>query len=335
MSEKKEEAEIHEKQADKQKEISDEEFASVYGNLKEDIINRHINAENHLAQEVYCKLCGRKFKSDSTVKNCAHCKIPVCKECRTNEFCLNCWINLSDDARKTLSLLKLMCFTVPILTLFVLFQGIVAFLIAEAVMNIIDLFLYFFSKYFILKHASNYFKPQWEEVIQKPEYRDYFDRTSPKRYLHPKMIEDFNRKRAKHAKSLHDWVDPKLKLEDIPKPAYIDKMEEEIGKEGVDDFLVKKFYAANNQKEKSSIEVKYKLIGKACPICGKIIQFADFCAECNRKFCPKCGAEHNPFNRICQCGFIFPALEQEYFKWAGNTKVELRKVKDGENQKNT
>jgi hypothetical protein len=73
---------------------------------------------------------------------------------------------------------------------------------------------------------------------------------------------------------------------------------------------------------------KYQYIGKNCQICDEIIKFADFCIECNVRFCPDCDAQNDPYSDQCLCGFIFTPLEIEFALWSGSNEVVFEEKHD-------
>ena len=107
----------------------EEEIDKVFKDLKKEIINkREISKFNLKKEGYYCKLCGNfaPFKKEPITRwrTCSHCHIPIDRNCRSCGYCLNCFLNLDEDAQKTLKLLRFLIWFVPLFcSPFLYFQG--------------------------------------------------------------------------------------------------------------------------------------------------------------------------------------------------------------------
>jgi hypothetical protein len=324
---------------EEERNLKDDDVDSVFTQLQQEIIQKRIHQKNNPDSEMkppyYCKICGLKKETYGKIKKCKHCNLSLCKSCSSNGFCINCWINMKNDARKTIKLFKLLSIASPFLLILLLYQAIleiiyqgifnklVQFLIGEIFLAGLMISLYFLSKNYINKYGSRYFESTWEKEIMTGYYRNLINPFKPQRYILKEMQQDFQRKRNHSVEKLKSWIDPEFSYDDVPIPAHILENKEEPNPEKLED------------KEIPSPSIKYHLIGKECPElnCHEIIKFADFCPECNVKYCPECNKPNNPYNRLCLCGFVFPSLKEEYFRFIGHRDIEFQKKNKLEKEK--
>lgn len=323
---------VEEKNSDilDEKKPDEEEIDNVFKDLKKEIINKREYSKSNLKKKgYYCKLCGNhaSFKKEPITKwrTCSLCHIPIDRNCRSCGYCLNCFLNLNEEAQKTLKLLRLLTWFVPIFcSPFLYFQGYLKFISRELFLIILFSGLYFYAQWYINRHSKQYCNNKWENIIKDEQYKVYLDPNSRIRYLDEYIIKGENNKIEKRIEKLKRWIEPDKGFSDVPVPAYIEKKSLKNSK-----FIEKNSFNKNDMiqfKQNTQLnegEAIYKL--KKCPKCGKEIKFANFCPNCNRKFCPDCGIENTIYNRLCLCGFIFPMLEDEFFKWTGTNEVEFFK----------
>ena len=307
---------------------NEKEIDKVFNDLKKEIMNkRELSNLNLKIEGYYCKLCGKyaSFKREpiSRWRTCSHCHIPIDRNCRSCGYCLNCFLNLNEDAQKTLKLLRFLILFVPIFcSPFLYFQGYLRFIFTELFLIILLSGLYFYAQWYINGHSKRYFKNNWEFVIKNEQYKDYLDPNSRIRYLDDHIIKNGHKNIEKRKEKLKRWIEPDKELSKVPVPAHIQKKslenyrEDDLGIENKTETILFKQKAQSNGGE-----MIFKLIN--CPKCGEEIKFANFCPSCNRKYCPDCGIENMIYNRLCLCGFIFPVLKDEFFKWAGTNEVEF------------
>jgi hypothetical protein len=246
-----------------------------------------------------CMICSTFVPTYDEPDICYHCKAPICKKCKSCGFCLNCFLNLNDDSRKTLKLLQNMIWIMPIFTILVIFQGFTQFLIAEILTIGLFLGLYFFSRWFINKHSNRYFAPHWELKIKSTEYQEKLKKNQSSGFIDEKVRKDVQ----------YIWKKP-LKSSDQDDHTFLKEINSEIEEEHCD-FLIK------NDDNDSQIDVSKRLKqlnDKICPICGRGLEYPFFCLECNRKFCSQCGIDVSPFSDRCLCGYKFPQIFPEDMK---------------------
>ncbi|QEE14901.1 hypothetical protein DSAG12_00722 [Promethearchaeum syntrophicum] len=306
----------------------DGEIDKVFKELKKEIIDKREPSKLNVKKEgYYCKLCGEftTFRKEPIIKlrSCSHCHIPIDRHCRSCGYCLNCFLNLTDDAQKTLKLLKFLFWFIPIFSSpFLYFQGYLRFILTELFIIILFAGLYFYAKWYISSHTNRYFNNNWEDIIKNEQYKVYLDPDSRIRYLNAIIIEDGHKNIEKRKEKLKRWIEPEKELSKVPVPAYIEKKILKINeKEDFNSFNKKEIMHIKQNTKINEEEPMYKL--KKCPKCSEEIKFANFCPSCNRKFCPECGIENTIYNRLCLCGFVFPELKDEFFKWAGTDEVEF------------
>ncbi|MHA1718272.1 MAG: hypothetical protein ACTSWX_07120 [Promethearchaeota archaeon] len=310
--------------------FDEDELDEVFKDLKKEIIEkREFSKEKFKKTGYYCKLCGEftSFKKEpiSSWRTCSHCHIPINRKCRSCGLCLNCFINLNDEAQKTLKLMRFLIWFVPIFSgTFLFFQGFIRFLLSELFLIILFSSLYFYTLYYINNHSERYYNNRWESIIKENNYKVYLDPYKNKRYLDDHTIERENKKIEKRKEKLKRWIEPDLDYSKIPIPAHIKEYSDNMNPK-IENKTINKENTQYTNRNVQFIENKsiYKL--KKCPKCGKEIKFANFCPSCNRKFCPECGTENVAYNRLCLCGFVFPVLEEEFYKWAGTNEVKYIK----------
>ncbi len=296
-----------------------DEIEHVFKNLKKEIINKREISKLNLEKEgYYCKLCGKhaSFKKEPIAKlrACSHCQIPIDRNCRSCGYCLNCFLNLNEDAQKTLKLLRFLIWFVPIFCgPFLFFQGYLRFISTELFLITLLSGFYFYAQRYINNHSKRYFNNEWEKIIKDEKYNDYLNPNSRIRYLDEHVIKNEYNKIEKRKEKLKRWIEPNKTFSEIPVPAYIEK--NSLNKNDVIQF--------NQNTQPNEGKVVFNLT--KCPKCGKEIKYANFCPSCNRKFCPECGIDNMIYNRLCLCGFIFPELKDEFFKWAGTNEVVFLK----------
>lgn len=305
----------------------DSEIDDFFDDLKQEINNkRNIQKSDLKKSGYYCKLCGNfilnKKEPIPAYRKCIHCKIPIDRKCRSCGFCLNCYINLTDDTQKTLKLMRLLVWIVPIFSIsFLIYQDFLRFFLIELFLISFFWGLYYCTRRYINSHPHQYFDKKWEFVILNENYKKFLDPHAQLRYIDDQTIKEEYKKIEKRKKKLKTWIEPEKNFSDIPIPAYIEKINNKID----ENFDLKENLPILSIPV-SGEEINYKL--SSCPHCNKEIKFADFCPSCNIKFCPECGIENSIYNRLCMCGFVFPILEDEFFKWTGTTDVEFVKKKE-------
>ncbi len=321
--------------------VDDDSLDGVFTDLKSEIIQKRLQNDNNtlnpLKSPYYCKLCGKEHVNYLKIRRCRHCGISLCKKCSSLGFCINCWIHLKEDASKTLKLFHLFLFAVPIALMLMLYRAIseiylmqsysyfLYFLASEFIMLSLLLGMNFYLKRRIIKNASHYFDHEWNSEINSLKYKNKLDPYDSKRYLSPEIIQDFERKKKRSIQKLEEWVNESEHPKEIPIPAFQEDLENEVEENIFDNAINPSFksdFAAHNPK------VEYKLINQPCPKCNTQIVFADFCPECNLRFCPECGEPNNPYDRICVCGFVFPSIKNEYFEYLRKIKKNQSNVAD-------
>ncbi|MHA1511408.1 MAG: hypothetical protein ACTSRX_06785 [Promethearchaeota archaeon] len=306
----------------------EEEIDKVFKDLKKEIIKkREISILNLKNEGYYCKLCGNyaSFKKEPITKwrTCSHCHIPIDRNCRSCGYCLNCFLNLNEDAQKTLKLLRFLIWFVPLFcSPFLYFQGYLSFIFTELFLIMLFSGLIFYAQRYINSHSKRYFTKKWEDIIKDEQYKIFLDPESQKRYLDDHIIEKGHNSIEKRKEKLKRWIEPDKTLSKVPVPAYIEKNSlENTRKNELNEVNNENMIQLNKNTQFNEGELIFKL--KKCPKCGEEIKFANFCLSCNRKFCPECGIDNMIYNRLCLCGFIFPVLKDEFFKWAGTDEVEF------------
>jgi hypothetical protein len=170
----------------------------------------------------------------------------------------------------------------PFFLMFTFFNGWQTYVISTGIATASFAIAYFLETRFLLKNSTSNFDSAWETTIYSDEYQQISKEKSARRYISPQAIEELLHREAE----LNDHL-RKLTQHTIQKSSQIPILD-------------------------SIPPVQYNLIGKPCPKCGKPIEFADFCVECEIKFCPKCDQEYDPYSIRCVCGFQFPNLENEF-----------------------
>ena len=311
-----------------EKNSDEKEIDKVFKDLKKEITDKRVLSKLSLNKEgYYCKLCGKftSFKKEPITRwrTCSHCHIPIDRNCRSCGYCLNCFLNLNEDAQKTLKLLRFLIWFFPIFcSPFLYFQGYLRFIFTELFLIILLSSLYFYAKWYINSHSKRFFNNRWEIIIKNEQYKEYLDLDSRTRYLDDHIIKNEVSIIEKRKEKLKRWIEPDKALLKVPVPAYIENKhfensrKDEFGSMNRKDIIL---FEQNIQSNEG--EVIFKL--NKCPKCGDKIKFANFCPSCNRKYCPDCGIENMIYNRLCLCGFIFPELKEEFFRWAGTNEVEF------------
>jgi hypothetical protein len=339
-------------------------------------IEKKNNLQQQLKKEqekkgIYCKICGKfvepisqefierynsskKITAQSTknislsYKKCSHCKISLCNNCSSCGFCLNCFTNMHEDARKTLKLFKNLIWSIPVFTFFLMFQGILEFILIELFLIGLFIGLFFYTKRTINVHGLRYFNPKWETKIKHESFTTYLNPFNPKKYVDQTFLRAETDKQKIKINHLKNWINSE-DYSDVPIPTHIqnelksmdkdilnikDSGNLSINEQTNEDGESKKIPpskkindAESSIKENITHKLKkyYKLIDKKCPNCNEIIKFADFCPTCNVRFCPLCNIDNNPYNKICICSYKFTPLQEEYIAWAGTDEVEFVK----------
>ena len=305
--------------------LIDQEIDEVFENLKKEIEKKHMLENKEEGNSGYaCKVCGTLVNHTHT-RNCVHCGLSICKKCSSYGFCLNCWVNMKDDPRRTLKLTRTVAYMLPVITIVVLFQGFRWYLITEGVLVGITLIMYFTTKYYILKHPNRFFSRDWEEEIHTEEFLLFLSPIDKRRYIPNDVCRELNKEKAKSISKLENWVESITGFKDVPKP-YVegeDLLPESIVEEKTFKNSDKKQESATDEEDNTKDHMEYNLIDKPCPQCDKIVHFADFCPHCNIKYCPKCKTANNPYSKTCICGCKLPDLEEEYFLWTGKREIEF------------
>jgi len=182
--------------------------------------------------------------------------------------------------------------------------------------------LFFYAQWYINSHSKRYFTKKWEDITNDEQYKVFLDPESQKRYLDDHIIEKGHNSIEKRKEKLKRWIEPDKALSKVPVPAYIEKNSlKNTSKDDLNIVNIENMIQSNKNTQTDEGELIFKLI--KCPKCGEEIKFGNFCLSCNRKFCPECGIDTMIYNRLCLCGFIFPVLKDEFFKWAGTDEVEF------------
>jgi hypothetical protein len=295
--------------------LEEKSFDHLYEDLKLEILKKHVNAQEDSGHAYYCKVCGVEKRAIRKIPTCLNCGVPVCDKCRSCGYCLNCFIQLTDDSRKSLKLMRALTWAVPLFSVFLLFfRGWVDFLLIELFLVVLFGGLYFYLRNRVKKFPERYVNHKWQYLVKSAEYQEFLDPGSKKRFIPDEWKEDAVVKRQAKIQKLKDWIEPKTDFSDVPIPAhYQEGGSDNLSPEDQPDFQP-------SEKVKPP-EIDYKLINQACPNCKEIIIFADFCPNCNVRFCPECREENNPYNNVCVCGFEFLDLEIAYEQWREKKKI--------------
>lgn len=295
----------------------DEEKKEVEPIINSEYLKGSIILQNE--NSIYCKLCGEPFLNINSVKKCRHCELPICLNCRSNNFCLNCWINFDENARRITTFIKNIVKIIPLLTIFTIFLGFSIYLL----INLILILLMHFIKYSIFVIADyfpeKFFSKNWQEFIESKEYSDYFDIKTSKRLIFEENRKNFNYKKAKQIEDLKLWISDEIDVSDKTISLNNYKYLQDIKNKSTD---LNKIESIGNEPFRSNDNKAYlyNYNGKPCPICKSIINFGNFCPECSQKFCIECGAENHFSSTKCLCGEIFPSLEIEFEQWIQKKK---------------
>ncbi len=286
-----------------EREVSEEFYDEVFTSLRNEIESKQkdqTQSDSFPDVKVCCKVCGIKQKNSSLNYICKQCGVITCKKCRSCGFCLNCYVHLHEDARKTLKLTRILVITAPAILVFLNIYGILYYFSVILFMMIFFGGLYLYTRSLILKNPSKYIDPNWLSVLKTPYYESLRDSTNQDRYIDKSEIESLEKKKERRINNLKTWIEPD-NSDEIPKKPL-------LYEENSNDFPDERI----KEKIAPQREITYKFIDKSCPLCGETIQFADFCPECDKKFCPECGEETSPYSARCLCGFCYPDLEKEF-----------------------
>src|SRR6056297_1433170 len=86
--------------------VSEDDFEEAYDLLKKSI-DRKRQTQRKEFNGSMCKICGKKLTSNAQLQECKLCNISTCKNCRSCGFCLNCFVHMKEDYRKTLKLTRI------------------------------------------------------------------------------------------------------------------------------------------------------------------------------------------------------------------------------------
>ncbi len=302
---------------------TDEEFEDTFLDIREEIASK--NETGEIVSQRRCKICG-KLQNTKSISRCKVCNIPACKKCRNSHFCINCWINLKDDPRKTIKLTQYLALFIPVAIIFLLFQSLTRYLIANAIIISLLLSISFLTKYQVGKHPNKYLNYDWLEKTKSKWYASLVDLQNPECYIHGDLIQDYQNKKQKKIQKLKNWINMEEQMANIPVPAHYNSLDKQ------NDLLSSKLEEQSSLSPVDSCKqdnfdrnYEYSMIGKQCPSCGAKIEFADFCPECNIRFCPKCAKSTSPFALRCMCGLKFVPLTVEFSNWAKNDEVIFQK----------
>lgn len=240
------------------------------------------NEINPLDIGFYCKSCGIYIRNFDEPERCPHCHIPICQKCTSCNLCLHCYIHLKERTRRLLKFFQTMIWASPFLLLFTFYNGWQTYLINTGIAVTFFTTAYYIEIQIILKKPFVHFDSTWENTIRSDEYQQISNEKSARRYISPEAVEELLKREAELADHLNKLTERSFQR------------------------------TTQNSVQNSIVPISYKLIGKPCPKCGKIIEFADFCVECELKFCPICDQEHDPYSKRCVCGFEFPNLIDEF-----------------------
>jgi len=272
------------------KNISEEEYEQVYSSLK-----REIQSKNSIGAKI-CRICGKSEKNTlRDFKRCPICDILVCNKCTSCGFCLNCYVNLNEDARKTLKLTRILALTIPGLLLFLLIYGILYYILVSSFLMIFFGTLHYYTRYQIRENHGRFLDKKWLKRINLPQYQQLTNQRNKKTYF--TVFDDNPRKVEKTVKK------KKIKEKRIEKEMATNKR---VKKERMKNLI---------QAQWTETPEKYRMIHEECPHCGEEIKFADFCTNCEIRYCPECGEHNNPYSRKCICGYQFSNLEMEFKKY--------------------
>ncbi len=301
---------------DFEEEAWDEVFSVIRTEIEE---KSRLSDESIKIQETttpHCKICGISHQSQKSITKCYHCGLSVCSSCAVNKLCLYCFTNLKKPAQIFLKLNYLFIFVLPLGSLFVLiffiswYQSLIYSVILFFMLQLLQ---YLFLNY-IHRHSNKFISVQWENTINSKIFQENRQDVRPLKFISKVLYEDYIEKRKKRLISLREWSNKEELMKQTPIPMhYLDEKNE------VDDEIQKKIQKISEQfnvqsNQKISLNTNKKTISniKKCPVCGKIMKFGNFCADCNIKFCPKCQIEANPHSKRCLCGYVFSNLFEDF-----------------------
>lgn len=304
---------------DSEENIDEYSLDEVFEDLRDTIIKKRISDEIHSETDekrpYFCKLCGKKKKSYMKVKRCLNCELPICYECSSVGFCVYCWVNMTEDARKTLKVLRYLFISMPVFLLFLLYRSIseiielgsysffLYFIFSEIIVISITLGLFFYSRKRILDDNSRYFEMKWLNQIKRASYLSKLDPFESNRFIEDELFNEIKNRKENSVEKLKAWITQEEEI--MEPPDYL------INEEAKTNDLIFRNHNPNIKNR----QVKYNYIGKPCPNCEREILFADFCPDCNVRFCPSCKQENYLYTRICECSFIFNSLKEEYIEY--------------------
>jgi hypothetical protein len=299
-----------------QKEISNRD-SNIESSSTENDTNKNSLGEDIFEVGYFCKICGEYIKNYDTPQRCTHCHIPVCNADISCSFCLNCYVKLNNLTRGILKFSRIIAISSPFFLVFLILYNFLYYIIFSLFLAGVFIGLYYYQIFLIRKKHTEFFPKNWEDVVHSKEYQELTNEKSSRRFIPQEQIEKFENDLRKYSNRKQEDQNFIASVLNTNKENV--RSEDQIGMEkNEEDTIVE---TQESSKDISSPisnakiqEFSYNLIGKACPLCGKTIEFADFCPDCNRKFCPKCGFEYNPYSTICVCGFRFPNLIEEFKK---------------------
>lgn len=305
--------------------LVDEDLDIVFDEIKEEITQKRDIDEKSINH--YCKICGKK-KNEKLIRCCKVCNIPICKKCSNGQFCINCWVNLKDDPRKTIKLTQTLALFIPLITIFVLFSNLARYFITNIIIIAILLLISFFARYQVIRHPTKFVKTSWWQKTQTKEYREILNPEKPERYIFRELVQNYQDQKKKKIEKLKNWIEMGDQLANIPIPAHYKEIKQQEQNKSIilGNKLVptRKNFVENANSEKN---LEYLLIEKPCPQCKTIIKFADFCPECNERYCPKCGENSRSYTLKCICGYKLEPLMKEFMKWTGTEEISIQKEK--------
>ncbi|UYP46458.1 Shikimate kinase [Candidatus Lokiarchaeum ossiferum] len=305
--------------------LVDVDLEVAFNQIKEEISQK--KETNKKTINYYCKICGKKQEMKKT-KFCKVCKIPVCKKCRNGQFCINCWVNFKEDPRKTIKLTQTLALFIPFITVFILLSDVIRYFITNIVIISILLLISFVARFQIIKNPTKFIELSWWQNTQTEKYQEILNPLTPERYINKELIQNYQDQKQKKIKKLKNWIEMGDQLANIPIPAHYE--DKKLHKGDISEYSEAELVSTIENLDKNADRKKweYLLIDKPCPKCQSIIKFADFCIECNERYCPKCGENSDSYSLKCICGYNFEPLPSEFMKWTNTNEVLFQKKKD-------
>ncbi len=264
----------------------------------------------------HCKVCAESFPASEKAL-CAYCKVPICADCDSLSFCLNCYINLHDSVQVQLKLTKTLAWAVPLLL------GVITwFDLALWIFGVIGMFgffagMHFFIRYLIVHNPEKYISPHWRKITDSLDYKAFIQENKPLKVntffaITPDDLplrEKVNVKENLKKSSPHPYSPEHI--EKMEPPAYLDEnfglwLEQEITKK------IDEENKLSLPKDMSLEDVKRELSrlrGKSCPTCTEDLDLGGICFTCHTKICPECAAPTNFVAGKCVCGYKFIPLQ--------------------------